>query len=145
MSPNGSYTALIPGLVLLSVGDGVVFTTTFIAAGTGVSAHDAHPTWTTRSAHVVGCSSSGRRERTLCSDGSGGWRVGGDPTPGLRGCVDVDLEASAFTDALPIHRLLLSVGHAAEAPAIYVRAVDLTVQRLEQRYARIADRGGLER
>ena len=37
MSPNGSYAALIPGLVLLSLGDGVVFTTMFIAAGTGVA------------------------------------------------------------------------------------------------------------
>jgi EmrB/QacA subfamily drug resistance transporter len=37
MSPNGSYTALIPGLILLSIGDGVVFTTMFIAAGTGVA------------------------------------------------------------------------------------------------------------
>ena len=37
MSPDGSYAALIPGLVLLSIGDGVVFTTMFIAAGTGVA------------------------------------------------------------------------------------------------------------
>jgi EmrB/QacA subfamily drug resistance transporter len=37
MSPNGSYSALVPGLVLLSIGDGVVFTTMFIAAGTGVA------------------------------------------------------------------------------------------------------------
>ena len=36
MTPNGSYAALIPGLVLISIGDGVVFTTMFIAAGTGV-------------------------------------------------------------------------------------------------------------
>jgi MFS family permease len=36
MSPDGSYAALIPGLILISVGDGVVFTTMFIAAGTGV-------------------------------------------------------------------------------------------------------------
>jgi MFS family permease len=36
MSPNGSYAALIPGLILISIGDGVVFTTMFIAAGTGV-------------------------------------------------------------------------------------------------------------
>jgi len=36
MSPDGSYVAMIPGLVLLSIGDGVVFTTMFIAAGTGV-------------------------------------------------------------------------------------------------------------
>jgi len=37
MSPDGSYVALIPGLILLSIGDGVVFTTMFIAAGTGVA------------------------------------------------------------------------------------------------------------
>ena len=37
MSADGSYVALIPGLIALSTGDGVVFTTMFIAAGTGVS------------------------------------------------------------------------------------------------------------
>jgi EmrB/QacA subfamily drug resistance transporter len=36
MSPDGSYAALIPGLVMLSIADGVVFTTMFIAAATGV-------------------------------------------------------------------------------------------------------------
>lgn len=36
MSPNGSYPALIPGLILVSAGDGTVFTAMFIAAGTGV-------------------------------------------------------------------------------------------------------------
>ena len=36
MSADGSYWALVPGLILLSVGDGTVFTTMFIAAGTGV-------------------------------------------------------------------------------------------------------------
>jgi MFS family permease len=37
MSADSSYTALIPGLIALSIGDGAVFTTMFIAAGTGVS------------------------------------------------------------------------------------------------------------
>jgi EmrB/QacA subfamily drug resistance transporter len=37
MSPNGSYGALVPGLILISVGDGVVFTAMFIAAGIGVA------------------------------------------------------------------------------------------------------------
>jgi EmrB/QacA subfamily drug resistance transporter len=37
MSPSGSYGALVPGLLLLSVGDGIVFTAMFIAAGTGVA------------------------------------------------------------------------------------------------------------
>jgi EmrB/QacA subfamily drug resistance transporter len=37
MSADGSYAALIPGLIAISIGDGTVFTTMFIAAGTGVS------------------------------------------------------------------------------------------------------------
>ena len=36
MSPGASYAALIPGLILISIGDGIVFTTMFIATGTGV-------------------------------------------------------------------------------------------------------------
>jgi EmrB/QacA subfamily drug resistance transporter len=36
MSPDGSYAALVPGLIAVSAGDGVVFTAMFIAAGTGV-------------------------------------------------------------------------------------------------------------
>jgi EmrB/QacA subfamily drug resistance transporter len=36
MSPDGTYAALIPGLIAVSVGDGTVFTAMFIAAGTGV-------------------------------------------------------------------------------------------------------------
>jgi len=37
MSPKASYETLVPGLILLSIGDGVVFTAMFIAAGTGVA------------------------------------------------------------------------------------------------------------
>jgi MFS family permease len=37
LAPDGSYPSLVPGLVAVSVGDGVVFTTMFIAASTGVS------------------------------------------------------------------------------------------------------------
>jgi EmrB/QacA subfamily drug resistance transporter len=40
MSPSGSYGDLVPGLILLSIGDGVVFTAMFIAAGTGVADRD---------------------------------------------------------------------------------------------------------
>jgi MFS family permease len=37
ISADGSYAALIPGLVAVSLGDGVVFTMIFIAAATGVA------------------------------------------------------------------------------------------------------------
>jgi EmrB/QacA subfamily drug resistance transporter len=40
MSPHGTYLGLLPGLLVLSVCQGVVFTTMFAAAATGVSAHE---------------------------------------------------------------------------------------------------------
>jgi MFS family permease len=40
ISPSASYGALIPGLIAVSVGDGIVFTTMFIGAATGVAANE---------------------------------------------------------------------------------------------------------
>ena len=40
VSADGSYTMPIPSLIALSIGDGVVFTTMFIAASTGVTDRD---------------------------------------------------------------------------------------------------------
>ena len=89
----------------------------------------------------MGRSASGMHEVRLDSDGDGSWRVDGTPRPQLDGCFDVDLEASACTNALPVNRLGLSVGRAAAAPAVYVRVRDLRVERLEQRYARLPSDG----
>ena len=72
-----------------------------------------------------------RRERPLA-------RADGRAEPDLDGCFDVDLEASACTNTLPIHRLaLLGVGEEAAAPAVYVRVTDLQSDRLEQTYRRL--------
>jgi hypothetical protein len=93
--------------------------------------------WVTRSARVVGQSAVGEHEVRLEGDGSGGWRVDGESAPELSGCLDVDLEASACTNALPVRRLGLRVGERTDAPAVYVRAPTLRVERLEQSYARL--------
>jgi hypothetical protein len=95
--------------------------------------------WATRSAHVVGRSALGEHEVRLDSDGAGEWRVDGKPMAQLTGCLDIDFEASASTNALPVNRLRLEVGQTAHAPAAYVRARDLRVERLEQSYARLPD------
>ena len=101
--------------------------------------------WSTRSALVVGRSSRGRHEVRLEGDGTGRWLVDEHPAPHLEGCLDVDLEASACTNAFPVRRLSLEVGERAEAPAAYVRAVDFRVERLEQSYLRLEDEGGRRR
>jgi hypothetical protein len=101
--------------------------------------------WVTQSALVTGRSMSGSKELRLETNGAGGWRVNGVPSPRLDGCLDVDLESSALTNAFPVHRLRLEIGQEADAPAAYVRAIDLTVDRLEQHYLRIEDVDGHQR
>jgi uncharacterized protein len=95
--------------------------------------------WATRSARVTARTATGWRETLLESDGAGCWIVDGDPAPHLDGCIDVDLESSAMTNTLPVHRLGLQAGARADAPAAYVRALTLTAGRLDQVYERIPD------
>lgn len=98
--------------------------------------------WRTRRAYVRGRSRSGAvREVRVTTDGLGRWRIDGQPAPQLEGCLDLDLESSALTNAFPVHRLALAVGDRAEAPAAYVRATSLEVERLEQTYSRASDSG----
>ena len=89
--------------------------------------------WTTQSVHAVNSTADGDREVVL-ERNPDGWTVNGTARPDLDGCVDVDFESSAVTNTLPIHRLPFEVGTSYEVPAAFVRAEDLTVTRLEQRY-----------
>ncbi|WP_330178967.1 putative glycolipid-binding domain-containing protein [Nocardia sp. NBC_01503] len=98
--------------------------------------------WHTRAARVTGRSLSGRREVVLESTGIGHWLVDGKPAQRLNGCLDVDLESSALTNALPIQRMDPPVGTRVATPAVYIRAGDLSVHRLEQQYQRTADANG---
>jgi hypothetical protein len=95
--------------------------------------------WVTRSAVVAGRSGSGAYEARLEGDGNGAWLLDGEPAPQLEGCLDVDLEASACTNAFPVKRLGLTAGEASDAPAAYVRAAVPAVERLEQHYRRLED------
>lgn len=97
--------------------------------------------WLTRSATAWGRTADRATEVHLEADGRGRWEVDGAPAPALDGCLDVDFESSACTNTLPVHRLGLEVGQAADAPAAWVRALDLSVQRMDQWYARVADDG----
>ena len=103
------------------------------------------PAWVTRSAEIRELSQGGRTARLLEHDGDGQWLVNGAAAPALEGCLDADLEASAFTNALPVRRLRLGVGESGRSPAAWVRSPGLGVERLEQGYARLPDAEGLRR
>ena len=71
--------------------------------------------WITREARVTARTASGLRETLLACDGEGRWRVDGRVATHLDGCLDVDLESSALTNTLPVHRLELATGIAPDA------------------------------
>jgi uncharacterized protein len=98
--------------------------------------------WHTRTAHISGRSARGMYRRVLEADGDGHWRIDGIPAAHFDGCLDVDLESSAMTNTLPVHREQLQLGHEVFAPATYVRAADLGIERLEQSYRRLPNDGG---
>ena len=103
---------------------------------------EADAAWATRSARITARTATGRCETLLESDGVGRWLVDGRPAPYLDGCMDVDLESSAMTNTLPVHRLDLQPGARADAPAAYVRALTLTAHRLDQVLRADLGRGG---
>jgi len=93
--------------------------------------------WLTRSARVRSSSFGRHSAVELATNGRGEWVVDRVPAPELDGCLDVDLEGSVFTNALPVNRLRMSVGATTSVPAAYVRTSTLRVERLEQSYSRL--------
>ncbi|MFJ4650667.1 putative glycolipid-binding domain-containing protein [Nocardia sp. NPDC088792] len=97
--------------------------------------------WSTRWARITGRGIAGAHVTEIEADGTGNWTIDGIPAPRLRGCLDLDLESSAMTNTFPIHRLRMRLGSTVSAPAAYVRATGLAVERLEQTYTRSSTEG----
>ena len=107
------------------------------AASTTRSSRDAG--WRTVSGRVAGWIGSAPVEVDLSADAAGRWRLNGADCPVVEGCVDLDLNFSPSTNALPIRRLDLAVGQAADVRAAWLRFPSLALEPLEQVYRRTAD------
>lgn len=74
----------------------------------------------------------------LGTDGEGNWgEVNGVQRTDLAGCTDVDLHVTPFTNSLPIRRLQLDPGEAAEVTAAVVDVETLGVIPVRQRYEHV--------
>jgi hypothetical protein len=74
----------------------------------------------------------------LANDGHNRWgEVNGAHRPELDGCADIELACSPFPATLPIRRLPLQVGDAAEMPVITVDVETLAVTVAARRYERL--------
>jgi uncharacterized protein len=63
---------------------------------------------------------------------------GAERPPEYRDCVDVDLNFTPATNTLPIRRLGLDIGEEAEIHVVWVVWPELSIQRAQQRYRRLA-------
>jgi uncharacterized protein len=81
----------------------------------------------------------GATRRVLLADGAGGWSwEGGPELAEVAGALDVDLTVTPATNTLPIRRLGLEVGQAADLRMAWVQFPGLEVIASAQRYERLA-------
>jgi hypothetical protein len=117
-------------------------------AGTAAFAHNQQPcrldyhltcdaNWHTRSAQVAGWVGDAAVEIELSVDAAQRWWQNGKEVPSVRGCLDLDLNFSPSTNLLPIRRLALEIGQAAEVRAAWLRFPSFTLEPLDQVYRRI--------
>ena len=73
------------------------------------------------------------------NDGAGRWgEVNGAHRPDLDGCTDLDLHVTPFTNSLPIRRLQLDAGDAAEIMVATVDVETLGIIPVKQRYEHLS-------
>lgn len=118
--------------------------------GTAVFSHEDRPCWLdyhvicdsgwgTRSARVDGWLGDLPVAIEIEVDASLRWRLNGMDRPEVAGCIDLDLNFSPSTNLLPIRRLGLKVGGAADVQAAWLRFPSFELERLPQRYLRLGE------
>jgi hypothetical protein len=92
--------------------------------------------WRSTQATVDGWCSARTVELRVLRARAGGWTLNGVPCPAVAGCVDLDLSFTPATNLLPLRRLDLAVGQAAEVRSAWLEWPAAVLTPLIQRYAR---------
>ncbi len=71
----------------------------------------------------------------LTADGLGNWfNAEGQPLAEFKGCIDIDIVATPFTNTLPINRVAWQPGQSQIFSMVYIWVPDLTISVEKQRY-----------
>jgi uncharacterized protein len=100
---------------------------------------DCNVAWQTRTVYVELESGDEQQTLDLRVEPSGGWLKAGDRLELGPDIVDVDLSVSPVTNTLPIRRLGLGVGESRDIAVAWVRFPELSVERHDQTYERLAE------
>jgi uncharacterized protein len=88
--------------------------------------------WRTQEGRVHGWLGSDSRAFTITRTSEGVWTLDGVVVPGLEHCVDLDFGFTPATNLLPLRRLALDPGDAADAPAAWLNVVTGVLEPLPQ-------------
>jgi hypothetical protein len=100
--------------------------------------------WRVRKAEISRQSDT-HRKIELNTDGAGNWTdKAGHQLSGLKGCLDIDITATPFTNTLPIRRLNLKPNESAVLKVLYIIVPEMKIERVKQQYTclEILDSGG---
>jgi uncharacterized protein len=92
--------------------------------------------WRTTGGTVDGWAGDQTIVLRILRDRAGGWTLNGVPCPAVAGCIDLDLGFTPATNLLPLRRLDLAVGQAAEVRSAWLESPAAELTPLVQRYAR---------
>jgi hypothetical protein len=96
-------------------------------------------TWHTRNVKVEGWLGKTRIDVQLRVDHGLHWWLNEIEVPDVMGCIDIDLNFSPSTNLIPIRRMNLAIGEAAEITAAWLRFPSFSLVPLPQRYHRSED------
>lgn len=68
------------------------------------------------------------------SDGKGNWVTNGKPADQFKGCIDIDIPLTPFTNTLPINRLKLAHGGEQQTKVIYFDVLKHQIKPVRQKY-----------
>ncbi len=115
--------------------------------GMAVFHEEGHPTalhysvrcdaeWRTTEATVRGWCGARSVDLRFQRSPADGWTLNGAPCPAVTGCIDLDLNFTPATNLMPLRRLDLAVGQAAEVRSAWLEWPSALLAPLVQRYAR---------
>jgi len=77
-------------------------------------------------------------EHKLRGDGMGNWILDGQEASMLKGCLDIDISLTPFTNSLFINRAKLPVGATQEVNLIYIDVLERELSAKPQQYTRLS-------
>jgi uncharacterized protein len=95
--------------------------------------------WQTLYAEVQCQHNNQRKKLLLEGDGKGNWRLNGKPADQFKGCIDVDIPLTPFTNTLPVNRLKLAGGEERQIQVVYVDLLEQQTNPVKQKYIRLSN------